>query len=90
MNSSEVINRIIRMEVYFDAIAGALSSNPFLISEDEIINKMVLELIDYMESGLWLCDYQEDEEGRLPPTLKRGVLSQDGLYELLTKVKEYL
>ena len=42
-------------------------------------------LIDYYESGQWLQDYEADERGELPPTLKRGVLSQDGLWELLQK-----
>lgn len=40
-------------------------------------------LKEYMESGLWLSDYEADERGELPPELKRGVLSQDGLYDLL-------
>ena len=42
-------------------------------------------LLDYYESGQWLKDYEADEQGQLPPTLKRGVLSQDGLWELLSK-----
>ena len=42
-------------------------------------------LIDYYESGQWLQDYEADERGQLPSTLKRGVLSQDGLWELLQK-----
>ena len=42
-------------------------------------------LLDYYESGQWLKDYEADERGELPPTLKRGVLSQDGLWELLSK-----
>ena len=41
------------------------------------------ELVDYYESGQWLKDYEADERGELPRDLKRGVLSQDGLWELL-------
>lgn len=37
----------------------------------------------YYSSGQWLEDYEADERGELPPDLKRGVLSQDALYELL-------
>ncbi|MBQ9733221.1 MAG: DUF4298 domain-containing protein [Clostridia bacterium] len=44
-------------------------------------------LKEYMDSGLWLSDYEADERGELPPELKRGVLSQDGLYELLQEVE---
>lgn len=41
------------------------------------------ELVAYYESGQWLQDYEADERGELPRDLKRGVLSQDGLWELL-------
>ena len=41
----------------------------------------------YYTSGLWLEDYEADERCELPPDLKRGVLSQDGLYDLLERVK---
>ena len=37
----------------------------------------------YYTSGQWREDYEADERGELPPDLKRGVLSQDGLYDLL-------
>ena len=45
-------------------------------------------LEDYYESGQWLVDYEADEAGTYPPELKRGVLSQDGLYELLSLFNE--
>ena len=41
------------------------------------------ELREYYENGQWLRDYEADERGELPATLKRGVLSQDGLWDLL-------
>ena len=40
-------------------------------------------LTAYYVSGQWLRDYELDEAGRLPPDLKRGVLSEDGLWNLL-------
>ncbi|MER2053760.1 MAG: DUF4298 domain-containing protein [Clostridia bacterium] len=43
-----------------------------------------LQLLNtYYTSGQWREDYEADERGELPPDLKRGVLSQDGLYDLL-------
>ena len=43
-----------------------------------------LRLLDvYYTSGEWRDDYEADERGELPPDLKRGVLSQDALYDLL-------
>ena len=41
----------------------------------------------YYTSGLWLEDYEADERGEFPPNLKRGVLSQDELYDLLERMK---
>ena len=43
------------------------------------------ELREYYENGQWLRDYEADERGELPATLKRGVLSQDGIWDLLEK-----
>ena len=42
-------------------------------------------LRDYYESGLWLSDYEADEAGKLPEDLRRGVLAQDTLYDLLAE-----
>jgi hypothetical protein len=43
-------------------------------------------LKDYYENGLWLHDYELDEKGLLPRELKRGVLSQDAVYNLLEQI----
>ena len=42
------------------------------------------ELREYYENGQWLRDYEADERGELPGDLKRGVISQDGLWDLLS------
>ena len=77
------IIRIQKMEQYFDEITEAVNSNPNLIHNDVKIKEKLQELIDYYENGLWLRDYECDERGEFPVDLKRGVLSQDGLYNLL-------
>ena len=63
MNLKERIERIKKMEHYYDALK------------------------EYYESGLWLSDYEADERGELPADLKRGVLSQDGLYNMLNDIE---
>ena len=45
-------------------------------------------LTAYMDSGDWLRDYTADEQGRIPKDMKRGVLSQDGLYNLLQEARK--
>ena len=67
----DIIERITYMEALYDYARGTGEISP--------------ELIAYYESGRWLKDYEADERGELPRNLKRGVLSQDGLWELLQK-----
>ena len=43
----------------------------------------IAALKEYMDSGQWRLDYEADEAGEIPASVKRGVLSEDGLYNLL-------
>ena len=43
------------------------------------------ELLEYYLGGQWLRDHEADERGELPRDLKRGVLSQDAIWNLLNK-----
>ena len=81
-----VIERIQQMERYYDAVSSALEANANEMHENIAISKMIQELTEYMDSGLWLQDYERDERGELPKDLKCGVLSEDGLYNLLITV----
>ena len=40
-------------------------------------------LATYLNSDEWRQDLADDERGFLPPDLKRGVLSEDGIWNLL-------
>ena len=80
MTESERIVRIMQMEQYFDVL---LQTDPRDIPENPELEEILSLLTDYCESGRWLADYEADERGELPKNLKRGVLSQDGLYNLL-------
>ena len=44
-------------------------------------------LRDYYFGGQWLQDYQADERGELPKDLKRGVLSEDGVWNLIAELE---
>ena len=70
------IERIAAMEATYDRAAAALAAGQIDLPEFQL-------LADYMSGGDWLQDYEADEAGLLPPDLKRGVLSQDGLYNLI-------
>lgn len=71
------VKRICRMERYFDEVRAANGD----LTKSLLRKLRTLE--KYMDSGVWLKDYIYDERGMLPHTLKRGVLSEDGLYNLL-------
>ena len=74
------------MERYFDCVQEAAKDGAAL--ETPAVREMLEELIRYYENGQWLADYRLDEEGGLPTELKRGVLSQDGLYDLLSGLEQ--
>ena len=79
----ELITRVTEMEQNFDEILAAKSRKPDSFLHDPVIKEKLMKLIDYYEHGQWLRDYESDERGELPAGLKRGVLSQDAVYNLL-------
>lgn len=75
----DTIERIIKMEAIFDELlahANQINTNPLLKEKYE-------QLLAYYSSPLWLSDYELDSQNKLPSDLKRGVLSQDGVYNLI-------
>ncbi len=75
--------RIWEMEERFDLCRGAVSELALALERYEGALGELGILTDYYEGGLWLEDFEADEAGELPPELKRGVLSEDGVYDLL-------
>lgn len=72
--------RVRCMEALYEQALSLLSRG----EKTEAGERAVKTLTAYMESGEWMEDYELDEAGLLPRELKRGILSQDGLYNLLT------
>lgn len=83
MYTEKEIDRIRRMESLFDTVSAVHARGEDCAS----LMPAIRELTDYLEGGQWLRDYAADERGELPASLKRGVLSQDGLYNLLETLK---
>jgi hypothetical protein len=80
------IERIKWMEQRFNKVLAAIKDG----SADSLkaIKEDVAELSKYYGSELWKLDFAADEAGNLPPDLKRGVLSEDGLWNLLSDYRE--
>ena len=72
---AERIARIKEMEFRLDR----LSQNPENKEDYEYLS-------NYLDSEQWRQDFEADEAGLLPEGLKRGVLSEDGLYNLLESI----
>lgn len=82
----EAPERIREMEQIFDALQTAAADNPAALRVDALLNEQLLRLTRYYESGQWLRDYELDEAGLLPADLKRGILSQDAVFDFLEQV----
>ena len=83
----ERIKRITEMEIYFDLLQEVYNANPNSIITDASLQEMYQKLIAYYDGPDWRSDYASDEQGELPQGLKRGVLSEDGIYNFLASMK---
>ena len=82
------IARIEKMEALFDRLSEAYAANPECLKDNSELRRAAAMLSDYLSNGEWLRDYELDEQGLLPRALKRGVLSEDGLYNLLCDLRD--
>lgn len=82
------VQRIARMEEYFNTLCKAVEKDAESVKRDTALRSVFEELTAYYENGQWLADYEADEQGMLPSGLRRGVLSQDGLYNLLSEIAD--
>jgi hypothetical protein len=80
------IERIKQMEQHFNNVLAAIKEESDVSLE--AIKEDVAELSKYYGSELWKLDFAADEAGKLPPDLKRGVLSEDGIWNLLSDYRE--
>lgn len=84
---THTLERVRSMERCFDTLQAALRMDPNAMQQDAALQQMLHCLTTYYENGQWLADYQADEQGMLPADLKRGVLSQDAVYDLLSNIR---
>ena len=81
---TEAIRRIERMEQCFDTLLTTARTDARAIYHSSQLSTLLTQLLRYYEGGQWLHDYEMDEQGILPPHLKRGVLSQDAVFDFLS------
>ena len=82
------IARVNKMEQNFDVCLKAEKELSAALENYKNALNGFAELAAYYDGGDWKSDYEADEAGKVPAALKRGVLSQVGLDDLLTAHRE--
>ena len=77
------IRRITEMEQHMKQAEAAIKALDTAVDSFEETEDSFLALQHYYESPQWRMDLEADEAGLLPQDLHRGVLSEDGIYNLL-------
>jgi hypothetical protein len=80
------IERITEMEQRFDRVDEALRALEIAVDTITKLEDDILKLDAYYSSDEWKADFRSDELGLLPQDLKRGVLSEDAIWNLLGRV----
>ena len=79
----EQIERIARMEQQLEVASRAVKGLATALDDYEAAQEALRELEAYYGSEEWKQDFAADEAGRLPKEMKRGVLSEDAVWNLL-------
>lgn len=84
----DVPQHIYVMENILDKAIQMMDELEKKITEFEDFQLEIKKLEEYYTSQQWKEDYAMDEAGIFPEKLKRGVLSQDGIWNMLERNKE--
>ena len=87
-DNKEQIKRIRQMEHHLNRASTAVKRLEAALDKWEAAQEAIATLDKYYGSDQWKQDFADDEAGRLPADLKRGVLSEDAIWNLLDDVKE--
>ena len=80
----EQTERIRQMELRMERVAKAVKELSAALENYEAVQEDIAALERYFGSEAWKQDFADDEAGLLPADLKRGVLSEDGIWNLLS------
>ena len=84
----EQTERIRQMEHLLDQASVAVMELSAALDKYDEAQEALATLGRYYGSDEWKQDFADDEAGRLPAGLKRGVLSEDGIWNLLSDDEE--
>ena len=81
------IDRITHMEGLLDKSTEVIGRLEQALEDFNALTPDIAELEAYYTSPQWHKDFEADEAGKLPKDLKRGVLSEDGIWNVLEDYK---
>lgn len=84
----EQIERIKKMELILDQSNEMIEKLQQTLETYQSMEGKIQELIQYYQSPIWLQDYEDEQNGKIPRTLKRDVLSEDGIYDMIYDLNE--
>ena len=87
-DNKKQLARIRLMERHLNRATAAVKRLEAAFDKWEDAQEAIAALEEYYGSDLWKQDLADDEAGRLPADLKRGVLSEDGIWNLLTDARD--
>jgi len=90
MNDTSQIEKIIQMEEKYTSASQAVQALSCALENYIHAQADLTDLARYYHSPEWLADYDADNRGEFPQDLNRGVLSEDALYNLLSKNDEVI
>ncbi|MBQ2582567.1 MAG: DUF4298 domain-containing protein [Erysipelotrichaceae bacterium] len=90
MKKTKQIERIEEMEALMDECSAGMKDFQKSLRKFSALQKKIDLLEEYYFSPEWRKDYEDDEAGKIPQEVKRGVLSQDGVYDLLGENDEIM
>ena len=80
--------RITYYEEILDQTAAAIRNLDAALNEYEAVRPLLQELERYYTGPEWKADFDVDAADALPQDLKRGVLSEDGIDDVLSDFRD--
>jgi len=84
----EQIERIKNMEQHLNKASAAVKALGEALDLYTEALESIEEIDNYMCSDEWEQDFKDYEQGRLPANLKCGVLSEDGIWDVVDTSRE--
>ena len=88
INYASVIERIKTMEEHLNKASQAVKALSDALDLYAEAMESIETIDDYLVSDEWQQDFDDSEAGRLPKDLKCGVLSEDGIWNVIDTSRE--